>query len=145
MKKTILLSLGVLTCLNLVACGSNSKRESAKAHSEKVEKAHKRKLAKKRREQRKRASESKKKAQQASQVSQPTQPSSQNNQQTTQSSNANNQSVNSNGEQVYTAHPSQGGTIYQTNGNAGSFQGDPNTITRTQQIQESIAREQGWE
>lgn len=38
----------------------------------------------------------------------------------------------SNNEEVYTAHPSQGGTIYQTNGNAGSFQGDPDTIAATQ-------------
>ena len=45
-----------------------------------------------------------------------------------------------NGEQVYTAHPSQGGTIYQTNGNAGSFQGDPDTIAETQIKMEQAAQ-----
>ena len=45
-----------------------------------------------------------------------------------------------NGEQVYTAHPSQGGTIYQTNGNAGSFQGDPDAIAETQIKMEQAAQ-----
>ena len=61
-----------------------------------------------------------------------------NSQQTAQSNDQGSQ--NQNGEQVYTAHPSQGGTIYQTNGNAGSFQGDPDTIANTQRLMEQSAQ-----
>ena len=46
---------------------------------------------------------------------------------------------------VVTAHPSQGGTIYQTGGDSNSFQGDPDTIATTQSLQTSIAKERGWE
>ena len=49
------------------------------------------------------------------------------------------------GEKVYVAHPSQGGTIYQTGNDTGSFEGDPDVIAQTQQMQESIAKANGWE
>lgn len=54
-------------------------------------------------------------------------------------------SSSSSSDQTYTAQPSQGGTIYQTGNDTGSFAGDPDVIADTQQIQESIAKANGWE
>ncbi len=64
MKKISLLCAFTLACLSLAACGNTSaqrRSESAKAHSEKIEKAHQRKLAKKRREKKRAATKAKKK------------------------------------------------------------------------------------
>lgn len=54
-------------------------------------------------------------------------------------------SSSSSSNQTYTAQPSQGGTIYQTGNDTGSFADDPDVIADTQQIQESLAKANGWE
>lgn len=48
-------------------------------------------------------------------------------------------------KETYSANPTQGGTIYQTDNDSGSFAGDPDVIADTQRIQESLARANGWE
>ena len=130
MKRLTLLCIAAITCLSLSACGSQTTKKSSsssKSSSSKVAKHHKK--------QNKTKSESSSLSQQQSQSyvegQEQTQQSNTNQVQQGQSS--------SNGEQVYTAHPSQGGTIYQTNGNAGSFQGDPDTIANTQNKMEQAA------
>lgn len=93
----------------------------------------------------------KSKATASSSTAQSTKAASQNN--ATQQSNTSNTSSTSQtysftttgGEKVYVAHPSQGGTIYQTGNDTGSFEGDPDVIAQTQQMQESIAKANGWE
>ena len=130
MKKLTLLCIAAITCLSLSACGNQSSKKtnsSSKSSSSKIFKKHK-KSNKEYKSVNSNSSSSQELRSQS--ASTPIAQANQSNNQT-QSSN--------NGEQVYTAHPSQGGTIYQTNGNAGSFQGDPDTIANTQNKMEQAA------
>lgn len=130
MKKLTLLCIAAITCLSLSACGSQTTKKSdssSKSSSSKVVKKHK-----KSNKQYKFVNSNSSSSQEVRSQSAST-PISQANQSNNQTQSSNN------GEQVYTAHPSQGGTIYQTNGNAGSFQGDPDTIANTQNKMEQAA------
>lgn len=124
MKKIGLLCITALLGMSLAACGnsgSTKKSASSSSHStSKVVKHHKHSGSQKKSSSNSESAASNQQAQ--------TQSQSQNNVQTSQAA----PNAGANNEEVYTAHPSQGGTIYQTNGNAGSFQGDPDTIAATQ-------------
>lgn len=130
MKKLTLLCIAAITCLSLSACGSQTTKKSdssSKSSSSKVVKKHK-----KSNKQYKFVNSNSSSSQEVRSQSAST-PISQANQSNNQTQSSNN------GEQVYTVHTSQGGTIYQTNGNAGSFQGDPDTIANTQNKMEQAA------
>ena len=151
MKKIGLACVAILAGLSLAGCNnlasqSHKTASSSSASSTKVVKHHKS-------HKNKQTSSSSNGSSQAVTSSASNQQSSNAQQETVQSNNGGNsnnsgqqqaqpqsgQSDNS-GEQVYTAHPSQGGTIYQTNGDAGSFQGDPDTIAETQIKMEQAAQ-----
>lgn len=130
MKRLTLLCIVAIACLSLSACGSQTTKKSdssSKSSSSKVVKKHK-----KSNKQYKFVNSNSSSSQEVRSQSAST-PIAQANQSNNQTQSSNN------GEQVYTAHPSQGGTIYQTNGNAGSFQGDPDTIANTQNKMEQAA------
>lgn len=151
MKKIGLFCITILAGLSLAGCNnlaSQSHKAASSSSSTKVVKHHK--------DHKKANKASHKNKQSLSSSSQATannnatsQQGNNGNQQATAQSNNNSQQQRQpqseptnqgNGEQVYTAHPSQGGTIYQTNGNAGSFQGDPDTIAETQIKMEQAAQ-----
>lgn len=129
MKRIGLICAAVLMGMNLAACGSQTSKKnstSSKTSSSKAVKHHK-KATQTAKTQSSSSSSSAAISSSSQQIAQTGNASVQ--QSTTNTSNA---SQINNNEQVYTAHPSQGGTIYQTNGNTGSFQGDPDTIAATQ-------------
>lgn len=147
MKKIGLACVTVLVGLSLAGCNNlasqSHKASSSSTTSTKVVKHHKshKKVTKKNKQSSSSSSSQVATSSTSNQQSNNTQ------QSTTQSTNGGQQQVqpqsgqsDNSGEQVYTAHPSQGGTIYQTNGDAGSFQGDPDTIANTQIKMEQAAQ-----
>ena len=151
MKKIGLACVTILAGLSLAGCNnlaSQSHKTASSSSSTKVVKHHKNhKQANKASHKNKQSSSSSSQATANNNAT--SQQGNNGNQQATAQSNNNGQQQRQpqseptnqgNGEQVYTAHPSQGGTIYQTNGNAGSFQGDPDTIAETQIKMEQAAQ-----
>ena len=147
MKKIGLACVTVLVGLSLAGCNNlasqSHKASSSSTTSTKVVKHHKshKKVTKKNKQSSSSSSSQVATSSTSNQQSNNTQ------QSTTQSTNGGQQQVqpqsgqsDNSGEQVYTAHPSQSGTIYQTNGDAGSFQGDPDTIANTQIKMEQAAQ-----